>query len=93
MSAVVGNMTGGSNDQIQGEASVIEEGPETSTDTQEASPATPQKDEALSTRGNLRHRILQKTGLSHPQPKDDTVEYPADDEYGLFEQVIIGTVP
>ena len=85
MSAFIGDMTS------EPEVYTEECGPETgeiTMETQGASESTSQQTiEPPSTQGNLRHRMLQKTGLSQPQPKDDTVEYPADDQYGLFEQV------
>ncbi|XP_022340708.1 chloride channel protein C-like isoform X1 [Crassostrea virginica] len=84
MSAFIGDMTS------EPEVYTEESGPETgeiTMETQGASESTSQQTiEPPSTQGNLRHRMLQKTGLSQPQPKDDTVEYPADDQYGLFEQ-------
>lgn len=85
MSAFIGDMTPEAGNETQTD----ESGPDQEniiTETQEDSASSSQQtNESL--RPNLRHRMLQKTGLSEPQPKDDTIEYPADDEYGLFEQV------
>lgn len=85
MSAFIGDMTPEAGNETQTD----ESGPDQEniiTETQENSASSSQQtNESL--RPNLRHRMLQKTGLSEPQPKDDTIEYPADDEYGLFEQV------
>lgn len=85
MSAFIGDMTPEAGNETQTD----ESGPEREeiiTETQEATVSSSQQTNEL-LRPNLRHRMLQKTGLSEPQPKDDTVEYPADDQYGLFEQV------
>lgn len=84
MSAFIGDMTPEAGNETQTD----ESGPEREeiiTETQEATVSSSQQTNEL-LRPNLRHRMLQKTGLSEPQPKDDTVEYPADDQYGLFEQ-------
>lgn len=89
MSAFIGDMTPEAGNETQTDESGLER-EEIITETQEATVSSSQQTNEL-LRPNLRHRMLQKTGLSEPQPKDDTVEYPADDQYGLFEQVSYDT--